>query len=144
MQTFLPYPDFAASAASLDYRRLGKQITECRQILDALHEVSKGWANHPVTLMWKGHELALCGFAFACEEEWERRGYKVRADVPHLEQHQDWASSGDMENMDKPEWFGDLEVHQNYMRILYTKDPEFYGPKFGKLEPLYKFPYPVP
>jgi hypothetical protein len=28
VQTFLPYPDFAASAATLDSKRLGKQRVE--------------------------------------------------------------------------------------------------------------------
>ena len=36
MQTFLPYPDFAASAAALDDRRLGKQRVEALQVLRAL------------------------------------------------------------------------------------------------------------
>jgi hypothetical protein len=142
MQTFLPYPDFVASAEVLDYRRLGKQVTECRQILDALHEVTKGWVNHPVTHMWKGSELALCGFAYACEDEWEKRGFKKRADVPYLDKHFEWASSGDVQ-MDKPWWFGDLEVHENYQRLLFYKDPEYYGQYFGELEPLKQFPYPT-
>lgn len=142
MQTFLPYPDFVASAEVLDYRRLGKQVTEARQILDALHEVTTYAVNHPVTQMWKGHELALVGYAFACEEEWEKRGYKKRADVAHLEQHLEWASSGDVD-MDKPEWFGDPDLHLAWQRILYTKDPAYYEPFFGShLEPLDKFPYP--
>lgn len=32
MQTFLPYPDYAESAAVLDLKRLGKQIIEACQI----------------------------------------------------------------------------------------------------------------
>jgi hypothetical protein len=39
VQTFLPYPDFAASAASaaaLDSKRLGKQRVEALQVLRAL------------------------------------------------------------------------------------------------------------
>ena len=34
MQTFLPYPDFVKSAQCLDYRRLGKQRVEAKQILE--------------------------------------------------------------------------------------------------------------
>ena len=41
MQTFLPYPDFAKSAACLDNRRLGKQRVECLQILKTLSKESK-------------------------------------------------------------------------------------------------------
>jgi hypothetical protein len=36
MQTFLPYPDFGATAAVLDARRLGKQRVETVQVLRAL------------------------------------------------------------------------------------------------------------
>ena len=38
MQTFLPFADFAASAAVLDDRRLGKQRVETLQVLRALVE----------------------------------------------------------------------------------------------------------
>ena len=55
MQTFLPYEDFEASAEALDYRRLGKQRVEARQILKAL-ETGGGWSN-------------------VCIKEWISRGY---------------------------------------------------------------------
>jgi len=38
MQTFLPYPNFDASAAVLDDRRLGKQRVEAKQILLTLEK----------------------------------------------------------------------------------------------------------
>ena len=37
MQTFLPYPNFVASARALDTKRLGKQRVDTRQIQNALH-----------------------------------------------------------------------------------------------------------
>ena len=33
MQTFLPYPDMIKSAKALDYKRLGKQRVEAKQII---------------------------------------------------------------------------------------------------------------
>jgi hypothetical protein len=42
MQTFLPYPDFAESARCLDRQRLGKQIVEVVQILQALKNPTVG------------------------------------------------------------------------------------------------------
>ena len=36
MQTFLPHPDFAATARVLDKRRLGKQRVEAIQVLRGL------------------------------------------------------------------------------------------------------------
>jgi hypothetical protein len=47
MQTFLPYPNFAQSAACLDNKRLGKQRVEVLKILNAL---AKGPQHCPVCL----------------------------------------------------------------------------------------------
>lgn len=47
MQTFLPYVNFAESAKCLDYRRLGKQRVEAKQILDVLNGKTTAWQNHP-------------------------------------------------------------------------------------------------
>lgn len=130
MQTFLPYPDFEKSAAVLDSRRLGSQIMEVNTLLGALHETNNGgYRNHVVTRMWAGHELALCGFGFACHEEWERR-YKRRKDLVKLEEHMELASSGDLENMEKPAWFGRPEVHVAYQRLLLFKNYEHYSQYF--------------
>jgi hypothetical protein len=78
MQTFLPYPDFEATARVLDWRRLGKQRVECMQILNALHGTSKGWVNHPAVRMWRGYEDALETYQSFMIEEWVRRGEKMR------------------------------------------------------------------
>ena len=75
MQTFLPFPDYNKSAKALDYRRLGKQRVECKQILKAL-DGSSGWKSHPAVLMWKGYEYQLCLYAITICEEWVFRGYK--------------------------------------------------------------------
>jgi hypothetical protein len=56
MQTFLPFADFADSAASLDPRRLGKQRVEVLQIVRAITWPKYGWRNHPAANMWRGFE----------------------------------------------------------------------------------------
>jgi hypothetical protein len=76
MQTFLPFPSFEQSLQSLDYRRLGKQRVETKQILMALLGESKGWVNHPATKMWRGHEHALAEYGLLSCREWKSRGYK--------------------------------------------------------------------
>ena len=38
MQTFLPHRSFSKSAETLDYRRLGKQRVEAKQILEAIRK----------------------------------------------------------------------------------------------------------
>jgi hypothetical protein len=66
MQTFLPYPDFARSAACLDYRRLGKQRVECLQIhraallaKDPAWYGQYGWKEEPkIEYWWPTKEIA--------------------------------------------------------------------------------------
>ena len=56
MQTFLPDKSFVNSSRILDYRRLGKQRVEARQIYNILigNTKSNAWRNHPAVLMWRG------------------------------------------------------------------------------------------
>ena len=85
MQTFLPYPDFTASAQSLDSKRLGKQRVEAIQIMRTLLGIStRGWRNHPAVLMWEGHEAALWRYTDAICTEWVERGYRNAACAQHL------------------------------------------------------------
>lgn len=130
MQTFLPYPDFAESAAALDRQRLGKQRVEVVQILNVLHQVDDktGWANHPVMKMWRGHEPQLCEYGIEICEEWTRRGYEDNCQAK-IEWHLDCATSGDF-TMEKPKWFGDVEFHLSHQSNLLRKDPEWYGKIF--------------
>jgi Pyrimidine dimer DNA glycosylase len=73
VQTFLPYPDFAASAVALDRRRLGKQRVEALQTLRALTRESYDWKHHPAVRMWAGYEEALACYAMEICAEWVRR-----------------------------------------------------------------------
>ena len=82
MQTFLPVADFKESAKILDYRRLGKQRVEARQILNALQGKSKGWVNHPATKMWKGYEPALEQYLREMILGWKSLGYKNTMTIP--------------------------------------------------------------
>jgi Pyrimidine dimer DNA glycosylase len=61
VQTFLPYPNFAASAAVLDDRRLGKQRVEALQVLRAVAREAYGWKRHPVVRTWMGYPEAIRG-----------------------------------------------------------------------------------
>ena len=77
MQTFLPYEDFAKSAASLDSRRLNSQINESVVVLRSNLGVypttrrngGSGWADHPVARLWKNHELKLAHYGLAMATE---------------------------------------------------------------------------
>lgn len=120
MQTFLPYPDFAASARALDRARLGKQRVEARQLITAL-TTGSGWSNHPAARMWRGHEGALAEYGDAMIEEWIQRGY--RNTMPLL-----------TESGPKPHWFGDPAFHAAHRSNLLRKDPTHYA-QFGWAEP---------
>lgn len=114
MQTFLPYPDFARSAACLDPRRLGKQRVEAFQILRTLRGETRGWANHPAVRMWRGHEAALGAYMDACIDEWTRRGYR------------NGMTRAAPEAWTPPAWLGDEAFHASHRANLLRKAPEWY------------------
>lgn len=139
MQTFLPYDNFIDSALCLDYRRLGKQRVECKQILQALgvpvggplRDKPSSWRSHPATRMWQGHEYSLCVYAIAVCREWLRRGYKDSL-LPQFM----CAASCCLEHGDPspPEWMGDDAFHSSHRSNLLRKLPEHYS-QFGWSEP---------
>ena len=138
MQTFLPYPCFIESFACLDYRRLGKQRVEAKQILVALG-VSVGdhkgnllskWRNHPAVKMWRGHEACLCVYASCACNEWRRRGYN---DTLMLQFVESYMSLPKVKRR-KPVWLGSESFHASHRSNLLRKSPDHYG-VFGWLEP---------
>lgn len=136
MQTFLPFPDFAESARSLDRQRLGKQRVECWQILRALLGESKGWANHPAAKMWRGSERALCQYAVAVCDEWIARGYK------------DSMRPRFMALLDRlggvvPTWLGDDAFHLAHRSNLIRKLPTHYAPLFPGVPADLPYVWPV-
>lgn len=123
MQTFLPYPDFAQTAACLDSRRLGKQRVEAFQILRALTIPDYGWQHHPAVRMWRGYESGLQSYLNVCITEWVRRGFRnsmLLQAVP--------------ESICTPPWLGEPAFHAAHRSNLLRKDPVFYG-QYGWTEP---------
>ena len=114
MQTFVPLYTFEACATALDYRRLGKQRVECKQILNAIDRGSGGWINHPATKMWKGYEPALRQYMRAVILEWISRGYKNNMEIPPEE------------SFEFPPWWGDERVHASHRSSLLEKDFDYY------------------
>jgi hypothetical protein len=148
MQTFLPYADFAKSAQCLDYRRLGKQRVECKQILRALgvqvgEQIIKpsGWSNHPAVRMWRGCEIHLLWYALAICAEWQHRGYK---DTLH---DQFWGSlvvtSATKSEAPPPLWLGNHEFHDSHKSNLIRKLPEHYGPMWPTVPANLPYIWPV-
>lgn len=128
MQTFMPYADFKRCAEVLDYKRLGKQRVETWQVLRALRGETRGWRNHPASLMWNGYEKALVYYGLVMCDEWKRRGYKDTMTDRFLEQ---------FEKIDGPvvfpPWVGNEEFHKSHQSNLLRKDEMFYRPFFPEV-----------
>jgi len=120
MQTFLPYADFEKSARSLDYRRLGKQRVEAKQILNAICN-GDGWSNHPAVKMWIGYENALKLYHDIMIKEWVRRGYRNNMELHNVEAAK------------MPWWLGFEMLHISHRASLCRKMPEHYNPQFGEI-----------
>jgi hypothetical protein len=136
VQTFLPYPDFEASARALDAKRLGKQRVETTQIVRALTRAGYGWAHHPAVMMWKGFEEALGRYGFVCCDVWTQLGFgdtcastiatDLRsAGITEVRTQEELGAAGAL-----PPWLGDDTVHLSHRSALVRKDPEFYRPLF--------------
>ena len=121
MQTFLPYKDYNQTARCLDYRRLGKQRIECKQILNALAGYSKGWTRHPATLMWKGYESELCQYGISICKEWIARSYKDQQLDWFIKENENYPTIG------KPTWLGSIDFHHSHRSNLLRKDFIFYN-----------------
>jgi len=119
MQTFLPYSDLKDSLAALDYRRLGKQRVETKQLLTALNGETKGWVNHPASKMWRGYETALAMYGALSCQIWLQRGYKDSL-LSYFEERMNAP-------LVLPPWLGDERVHASHRSNLLRKDAQFYG-----------------
>jgi len=133
MQTFLPYADFQQSLAALDYKRLGKQRVEARQILDILRGQPSSWASHPAVRMWRGFEGALVAYYNAALKEWAARGYRNIILQPLPE------SSRPV----MPWWLGREDFHASHRSKLLAKNPEHYSQFGWGEEPGQPYVWPV-
>jgi hypothetical protein len=137
MQTFLPYPDFAATAKVLDKRRLGKQRVETIQVLRALTVAGYGWRHHPAAAMWAGYEEALVRYGIDICAVWCELG---NADTCATTLTTDLArgtglsaprGQAELASADElPPWLGDQAFHRSHQSALLRKDPAHYRPVF--------------
>ncbi|MGH3739854.1 MAG: MSMEG_6728 family protein [Micromonosporaceae bacterium] len=137
MQTFLPCPDFTATAQILDTRRLGKQRVEALQIFRGLTVAGYGWRRHPAVTMWSGYEEALVRYGLAICAAWRTRGHadtcavtlaaelKACCGVSEARRQPELAATADL-----PPWLGDPDLHRSHQSALLRKDPGHYRPHF--------------
>lgn len=137
MQTFLPYPNFVASAMCLDDRRLGKQRVEAAQISNALI-YRGGWINHPATRMWETYQPALTLYSDCCIREWIRRGFQNTMMIWH---DLDDPATAEIE---MPYWLGDPAFHAAHRAALLAKDPTHYSHHDWTEEPKIDYIWPKP
>ena len=118
MQTFLPYPSFTKTFKTLDYRRLGKQRVEAKQILNVLLDrtTTRGWRNHPIVRMWEGYEPSLQLYHNLCINEWINQGYNNNMELENI-----------TEPIVYPHWLGNKSFHSSHRANLLRKDYEYYS-----------------
>jgi hypothetical protein len=137
MQTFLPHPDFCATALALDRRRLGKQRVEALQVLRGLTVPGYGWRHHPAVKMWRGYEEALVRYGLEICRVWRDQGHQdsvaaslvaglaaLRPGAP-VRGQADLADAGEL-----PPWLGDEAFHLSHRSALVRKDPGTYAALF--------------
>ncbi|MCH6161299.1 MSMEG_6728 family protein [Streptomyces marispadix] len=152
MQTFLPYPDFDASALALDPRRLGKQRVEALQVLRGLTVPGYGWRRHPAVRMWAGYEEALVRYGLEICRAWQALGHgdtvaaTLTADLaalrsgppPPVRDQPRLAADGEL-----PPWLGDEAFHRSHRSALLRKDPAVYAPLFPGVPEDLPYVWPV-
>jgi len=143
MQTFLPYPSFAESAAVLDRARLGKQRVETLQVLRALTVPGYGWRHHPAAKMWRGHVPALTKYGLVVTDAWIAGGHgdTVRPQLLLFAPEVDALSQDQLE---LPPWLGDPEFHRSHQSNLLRKDAEHYGRFFPDVPHDLPYTWPRP
>lgn len=120
MQTFLPYPDFAASMRVLDPSRLGNQVYR-----EGMTILRGGWKNHPAAKMWQGHHAALAAYLWAGIVELCERGKDYRSRPWAVEVYERMQG-----RLSFPTWLGREDFHLSHQSNLIRKLPDHYQPLF--------------
>ena len=133
MQTFVPYADIKKTVKCLDYRRLGCQRKEAKQILDIIREkrITGPWVSHPAVIMWKQNPDFLTLYYNCCLSEWTKRGYKNNMKYISFSQ-----------NPEPPVWWGDNRIHSSHRQTLLFKNYDYYKQFGWKEEPKYEYFWP--
>ena len=147
MQTFLTFHEpvitpntsthpYVLTAWALDYRRLGKQRVEAKQILLALEGQSRGWVNHPATRMWRDYTSSLVYYGRVMCEEWIRRGYNDNL-LPFFNERLCYGSGDYI-----PKWLTEEFVTAHRSNLI-RKDEAFYAPLFPDTPRDLEYVWPV-
>ena len=154
MQTFLPYPEFAKSVATLDKARLGKQRVEGYQLLlcrfellpvrdeDGEHLMAEGEylfipgksspsrVNHPACKMWKEYEIALMEYSCHACLLWSSIGCRDSCFQKIVTITKLASRTYCPDKVEYPSWLGDPAFHLSHQSNLIRKDAKHYSPQF--------------
>ena len=156
MQIFLPYQSFIATAKCLDYRRLGKQRIECKDLVRIAYWLHKGidlfdnnkqreyvvtrYSHHPCYLMWEHNIPLLIHYGLVICDEWIERGYRDNT-------RPFFASRVRYNNVEMPGWlYGDSNANpvcRSHRSNLLRKKPEHYSKYWPKLRSDLEYVWPV-
>jgi hypothetical protein len=132
MQTFVPSDNIEEIAKILDFRRLGKQRVEARQILATLRTPNaRSWRKHPAVIMWRGYETYLTLYYNLMVKEWVRRGYNNNMPLIDVKG-----------TIIVPYWWGYSIIHSSHRAALLHKDYEYYKQFGWKEEPKIQYYWP--
>jgi hypothetical protein len=134
--TFLIDPDFKTNAKLLDYRRLGKQRLEAKQIINILEnyyewdivndngniklvrrEKKQGFNHHTAVMMWWGYVNALKHYYNIIVQEWISRKYKNTMAFYDV----------DESKIVYPPWLNWPQLYYSHRARLCEKNPTFYS-----------------
>lgn len=149
MQTFLPWPDFRASARDLDTKRLGKQRVETLQLLQSRlrwlqGNKKSGWYNHPARVMWELHEPMLAVYGLAVCEEWTLRGYKDSCSDKIVDTLREIVVIGHTFNpfVFVPDWFSEPRLFESHRAALLRKQYSHYRNYVDTCDPSQEYFWP--
>lgn len=124
MQTFIPEGcDFSKIASILDDKRLNKQISEVRTIVNVLEGRSKGWQSHPAVRMWTKNIECLKLYHNYMLYEWKEVRNRNRDNFYY-----------NLGEIYYPEFLWDKRVLLSHKSNLVRKKPDHYMPFFGNVD----------
>lgn len=159
LYTWLPYADFAQSAACLEPIMLNRQKEDALIVLQVCLDCYVGdrkkktnaWVNHPCVRMWKPWPYALAVYGLYMCKEWQDRGLreftasnrKVVARKPaegflQLIEDNKWDGPPEI-----PPWLGNEALHSSHRAALLKKNPGWYGQFNWTEKPYVDLEWPV-
>jgi hypothetical protein len=135
--TFITSSNLKKCASNLDYKRLGKQRVEAKQIIEAIEFRKSKWIRHPASKMWKDHLIPLKIYYNHMVREWVSRGYNNTLQLYDINEEEYSVIESTFDGIRTtllpvstkktfPWWFGWEPFVNSHKASLLRKDPKFY------------------